>query len=125
MAVRAAYTPVITAYDNTLHGQELKLYKAYDNIDDGVYYYNQGISSHYVNITALSEYSDSVKDYTGHKTIAQISTWRQRQFFDFDEYIRPVNGVNDALLSNDYFNGFFPYLLSNFTSSIMYIGVAS
>ncbi len=107
--------PVTIAYDNFMQGNRLMLYKDYDNIEKGVYEKDQTIGSHYVNITALIEYSDSVQYYVGHKTIAQISTWGLKRYFDFDEYVDLVNGTED------FSHTLTPYVIANFTSTIMYI----
>ncbi len=44
------------------------------------------INSHYFNITELVEYSEDVKEYVGHQTIAQISTWGKRRYIDLYTY---------------------------------------
>lgn len=90
-----ADTPVIISYSNDLtaligriplinfEAHELILY----NFDGSTYSKsNTSVNSHFMNITAVVEYSDQAADLIGFKTILEVSTYGKKYYINFDEY---------------------------------------
>lgn len=88
-------TPVIISYSNDLTAligriplinfepHELILY----NFDGSAYSKsNTTVSSHFMNITAVIEYSEQAADLIGFKTILEVSTYGKKYYINYDEY---------------------------------------
>ena len=77
--------PVIFSFDNGFSDEKLKLYTSTDeksysfNMDDAV-------SSHYMAVTGIIEYSDEIADRIRHQRMLEISSWGKKYYIDFDEY---------------------------------------
>ena len=71
-----------------VHGDWHNALYTYD-AETGTYEKASGAASHYVTITAIYE---STNPDGSMKRMLEISTWGQKQYVDFDEYIDYVSG---------------------------------
>ena len=94
--------PVVMSYDNYFdeHKTKLTLYSEYINDGD---YTTQIAKSHYFTVTGVIEISDdiSISELTvPSKTILQVSSWGEKYYISFEDYIKQQNAFSNYLYIN-------------------------
>lgn len=85
---------VPTIYDKTHEYKSLELYK----FEDNKFKEDQGIKSHYVTVTEIIEFSDSIQEKLDcGKIMLKISSWGRTLYINYDEYKDDIGSFTNIL----------------------------
>ncbi len=85
---------VPTIYDKTHEYKSLELYK----FEDNKFKEDQDIKSHYVTVTEIIEFSDSIQEKLDcGKNMLKISSWGRTLYINYDEYKNDIGSFTNIL----------------------------
>lgn len=89
--------PVILSFDKGNSDEGISIYYT-----DGAnnFIESQKLSSHYVTITGIIEYSDAMANKIGHKRMLEVSSWGEKFYIDYDEYSTFMSPFTNILYIN-------------------------